>query len=348
MYNEQNPNVILERMLEKLTSGTDTREGTFAWDALNPVALELAKFYFLLDGVGEYRFINTAYGEHLTLRGEELGIYRKQGTKAKGIVKLVNGGTKNINIPTGTIVYNINRDEYKTTESIVLETESFVSVEAVDVGEKYNVDKNEIVGIRINANISLVDNNTPIIGGTDVENDIELRQRISDRLTMPPRSGCISDYVRWAQEIEGIEYCIVKPTWNGPGTVKLILGGASGADLTVEKVEEVKTKIDNLAPIGATVTYVKTQPLTVNFIITGLVVESGYDRSSVEKSINKSLNEFVVNHIPGRTLKIFEAVSVIINTEGVSDITSIRINNSELNVPVEDDKKATMGTVEYR
>lgn len=351
MYNEINPDVIFQEMIKKVTSGTDTREGTLTWDALYPVALAMANYYFQLDGVSQSRFLDTCFGEQLDIRAEELGMKRKIGTKATGMVTITNGGQTRIEIPMGTVVYSINRKEFKTTEHGILDatlgSEIVLPIESITIGEDYNLNKNEIVGIRLNGNISKVTNKLEILGGTNDEDDNTLRDRISLRLKTPPRSGCISDYISWSREIEGVEYCIVKPIWNGPGTVKLILGGAEGSPLLPEKLAEVTRHIDNVTPIGAVVTCVNTENLTINLKITGLEVETGFSIELVKTNIENSLRKALINHEAGKKLRINDIVSVIVNTEGCLDITSLRMNDSDTNIELTEVQKPIIGQVTW-
>ena len=60
MFEAYSFDTIMERMLSKVSSRFDKREGSVIYDALAPAALELSNFYIALDMVMDEAFADTA------------------------------------------------------------------------------------------------------------------------------------------------------------------------------------------------------------------------------------------------------------------------------------------------
>src|SRR3954470_22928513 len=96
---------ILQRMLDDLPTTYDKTIGTFLYDMLAGVALELEGAYVHMDEVMNQAFLTNAEGDYLDAKGEELGLDRKLGGFA--LVTLTFTGTVGTVVPTGTRVTNV-------------------------------------------------------------------------------------------------------------------------------------------------------------------------------------------------------------------------------------------------
>lgn len=68
MFEDQTFDTILQRMLDRVPTDIDKREGSIIYDALAPAAVELAQMYVELDLNANLRFADTATGDYLTKR----------------------------------------------------------------------------------------------------------------------------------------------------------------------------------------------------------------------------------------------------------------------------------------
>ena len=59
MFEENDFDMLMERMLENVSDELDKREGSVIYDAIAPAALELANMYVALDVVMDEVFIIT-------------------------------------------------------------------------------------------------------------------------------------------------------------------------------------------------------------------------------------------------------------------------------------------------
>ena len=64
MFEEMSFELIMNRMLSRVNTDVDKREGSIIWDALAPAAAELALMYIQLDTVLNEAFADTAKREY--------------------------------------------------------------------------------------------------------------------------------------------------------------------------------------------------------------------------------------------------------------------------------------------
>lgn len=78
----------------------DLREGSLMWTLLSPIAFEIQRFQTDLNVALELGFLQFTFGEWLDLRGIELGLPRKEGSEASGILRFF--GDSGYSVPVGT------------------------------------------------------------------------------------------------------------------------------------------------------------------------------------------------------------------------------------------------------
>lgn len=104
---------------------------------------------------------------------------------------------------------------------------SSVTVQAVEPAKAGNVAANAITDVVTdNSNIYAVTNPLATAGGTDVETDDALRERILLEYNSQG-AGTQADYRRWALSYTGVGNATVVPTWNGTGTVLVVVMDSS-------------------------------------------------------------------------------------------------------------------------
>lgn len=74
MYENQDENTILARMLDKVPSDMDKREGSIIYDASMPAAIEFMLLYATIDYFINNTFGDTAEREFLIRRAKERGL----------------------------------------------------------------------------------------------------------------------------------------------------------------------------------------------------------------------------------------------------------------------------------
>ena len=115
MYEDVTYEEILKRMLDRVPSDVDKREGSIVYDALAPAAVEIQLMYTELHAVLNELFADTASREYLIKRALERGLHPKEATYA--VLK----GEFDLDIPIGS--------------RFSLETLNYVAVERIAKGQ---------------------------------------------------------------------------------------------------------------------------------------------------------------------------------------------------------------------
>lgn len=351
--------VIRQRMLDRAPSDVDKSEGSYVWDSLAPVAMELVFVSLLAQYVLEMSFAQTATGDYLTYRAAEHGVIRRAAVAATGKITIT--GTANSTIPSGLLLategdetQDVTSIQFKTTESVVLDGSGNgeVSIEAVLAGTSGNVPAERIVLLlAANSNVQSVANHTATAGGLDEEDDDTLRARYLEKVRTPGTSGNIADYKQWAKEVAGVSDVHVLPLWNGPGTVKLVVLGPNKLPPEAALVNSVQAYIaptnsgERKAPIGASVTAVAAEALPVNVVAT-ILMGSSASLAEVREAFNTALTAYLASiAFQADTIRYARIGSLLIEQTGVVDYVNLTINGGENNIPVTENQVAVVGTV---
>ncbi len=348
MFNEDSEN-ILNRMLGNVPSDIDITEGSFIYDTLSPISLELAQSKILLDEVLSRVFAKTAsengYSTELEQRCNEFGITRKDGTKATTQVTFT--GTDNIVIPLGTIVQTSGGLQYSTLLEVTTSSGvASVNVEATNIGNQYNIPANTIIELAVQiVGITGINNINPTSGGTEIENDADLYNRLILKVQNPTTSGNVANYKMWALAVEGISQVKVIPTWNGPGTVKVILLDSNKRAPTQGIIDNVVTTIEENRPIGATVTVQGATEVPINVTAT-LTLAEGASIEDAKILIEIQLTEyFKTLAFSDPIVRYTQIANAILDTANVIDYSNFKVNNGTANIQIASGSVAILGSV---
>lgn len=328
MYNNQTYEAIKERILKGITINVDKREGSFINDMISPLAVELTRAYIEFDNIINIAFVVDSYGEYLDKKVNEFGVTRKEGVKASGLVKI--RGVEGTLIPKGTIAVSDGL-RFVLEAGVITGGITEVRAEAQEVGKAYNVLSNTINKLEIDIfGVQSVVNEANFTGGIDRETDVELKDRFFKVIRKPITSGNVHNYEQWALDVDGVGNATVKPLWNGPGTVKVLISDSNNQPVTQDVITRCSNYIAEVRPIGATVT-VATFAL-FNLTISVDVTLSNGTLEIIKKRIEDNLkvyfkgctNEVVYTKVGG----------VIAGTDGVADYKTLTINGGTANVTI--------------
>lgn len=338
--------VIHERMLEVAPFNIDVSEGSMFYDHIRPVAMMLDEaINFQLKHALAVTFAQFAFGEYLEWHGEPIGVDRRSATHST--VTLEFRGKEGTRIDQGTLVYTLgNEDEgviYYRTDDVAVITLGIAKVNAtsLNVGSESRVAPHTLIGAKINE--IQVTNPKSSIGGFDEEDDESYRLRIIERNQNKPSSGTAEDYKRWAKEVEGVgDYPIVKPLYDGPGTVLVLITDADGGvadehliQTVQDYIDPVKGKGEGKAPIGAHVT-VGTVSVVPILIKVTIVTEQGYEEKIVIKEVEQRIKTIASE---SSTIVYTQIGAVIAKTPGVYDYQALSINDSTENVVLKEEER---------
>lgn len=352
---------IRQRMLDKTNREADKSEGSYIWDALAPVSMELALVSLLARYVLSMGFGRTANSEYLTMRAEEHGVIRRPAVKAIGKVQFK--GTAGTVIPTGLLLSTEGEEsseiyslEFTTTEDVALDSEGNgeAAVEAIEAGKSGNIPAGKISVVMSNiAGLQSVSNSEETHGGVDIEDDEILRERYLEKVRRPGTSGNIADYQQWAKEIPGVTDVRVLPLWAGNGTVKLVILGADKLPPSSEIVENVQNYIapsnkgEGKAPTGATVTVVSADALLINIeanilLDNSTVVSVQELTDNFKAALSKYLAGMAFN---SDTIRYTRIGAILVEIQGVADYIDLNINGDTNNIPISNTQVAIVRTV---
>lgn len=171
------------------------------------------------------------------------GVYGRNGATAATGGLISPTGTAGSVIPAGTVLL----DASGTVELVTLSTETLplvapIAINATTLGAKSSLTAGTQLRFAsapmgVNSITTLA---TGLVGGLDVETDLDLLLRILRRLQSPPKGGTAADYREWAETAAnsagtslGIVRAYVYPLKDGTGSVTVVItqaGSGVGRD----------------------------------------------------------------------------------------------------------------------
>lgn len=331
---EKTQEEFLQSMLSNLSNTEDKTPNSFSYDILSAAAIVFEDFQRVILELFKKFDVMNLEDEELDARVLQIaGIKRKQATQSTGEVTIT--GLPKTVIPketvflAGSLEFTIDRD-YAIPETGNIT----IKVKSVSYGGDANVLPNAID--KSNPQIMGVDNISnakEINNGYDQETDDDLRERYLEKLLHPPKAGNPAHYKLWATEVDGIWNAKVFRTWQGGGTVKVVVIGLNRKAVGPDLIEKVKKHILEEAPI-------RYESLTVESATTKKV------KVDVKIKLTQNANLIEVKEeIKDRIEKYFYRISFkenivsyakvgaeILKVPGVADYDDLKLNGSMGNV----------------
>lgn len=239
-----------------------------------------------------------------------------------------------------------------------------IPVRATDTGSAYNVGDGAVTLIltALDDDAATVTNADPMTGGSDVETDAGIRQRLFGTYR-GVRRGNVYDYVLMARAVPGVGRATVIPVWNGPGTVLVIVSGPNGEPVSAGVVADVQEALDPVAglgagqaPISANVTVQTAAVLAIDVTAT-VELETGYSLDGaggtidVSPTIEQMLDSYISKVRPGGEVVKSKIGSAIVSVVGVHDVNvtvpaaNVAVNDDPAEAPALDTLTLTAGAV---
>ena len=161
--------------------------------------------------------------------------------------------------------------------------------------------------------------------------DDELKTRFFNTIRKPQTSGNIFHYEQWALEVDGVGNAIVKPLWDGAGTVKVLISDSNKQPVGEDIINKCREHIESVRPIGATVTI--STPTLFSIAIS---VDVDLDNTKSLEEVKNIIQANLINYFKSCSNEVvFTKVGgVIANAEGVSDYRNLTINGATSNVKI--------------
>ena len=357
-YREQTYEMILARALGRVPSGVDKREGSVIYDAVAPMAAELAELYSYLSAEMDRAFPDTAVGADLTNKAKERGLFRLSATRAvrEGVFTDQSGKPKDVPLGTRFSGGSVN---YAATEKLQSGRFKLTAEEVGSAGNEYYgilfpIDHIEGLG---SAELGDV-----LVHGEDEEDDDALRARYMASLESVAFSGNVADYRERTKALPGVGGVKVYRAFAGGGTVKLVVTTSAGGVPTRELLDRVQEAVDpvgyqgegrGFAPIDHVVTVAGARGLEVDAAMK-LAFVQGYGWESVRDGVQAAIQGYldeVISAWEGEeasTVRVGHIEARILGVNGVLDVAGTTLNGSAGNLALEGEQIPLLGEVTNR
>lgn len=353
---QEDADVIHNRMLENAPPDINLVEGDFFWDATRPTAEEKAELTQIkLQNILKIAFPQSSYGIYLEYLGEMKGVFRRPATKSTGVITIQ--GKEGTIIKKGYIASTISTDdkpsiEFEIEENAEIGSDGIVRLKAtcIQPGIIGNVAKDTIKILSKSDGIESITNENEFANGSEVEDQEIFRERVLEAYQNEPLSGAKRDYERWAKEVPGVGSVYVKPEWDGPGTVGILILDSNGNLASEELLKAVRLHImdreddgknttEGLSPIGSFVNVTTPDTKTIN-ISANFTFDPSFDSLDVINNIKAFVSEYLQT-IDMDGFVMYKAIdgllgSMIIRKEGIVDYNNLIVNGDTENIQLSD------------
>lgn len=210
MYEEVTYDVILERMLERVSNELDKRESSLIYDTQSATAIELQILYIELDTLIKNSYGDTAAREFLILLCKDRGITSEEATNAVLLGKFTPAG-----IDLTGQRFNVGEINYIVLELISEDSEaSYYQVQCETPGVIGNQYLGNMTPIEYINGLQTASLTEILIPGEDEEDTEVLRKRYFDSFKEQAFGGNRADYLEKVRKIDGVGNLKVSRVWN--------------------------------------------------------------------------------------------------------------------------------------
>lgn len=348
MYENVTYELIMNRMLDRVSDQVDKREGSVIWDALAPAAVELELMYIEFELILQETFGDTASREYLIRRAKERGITPYPATYA--LLK----GEFNIDVPIGSR-FSLNELNYSVVEQIGT---GVFKMECEALGVQGNKYFGDLIPIEYIDGLQTAKLTELLIPGEDEEDTESLRTRYFESFNTKPFGGNQKDYIQKTNSIAGVGSTKVTPIWDGGGTVKLTILNSEFDKASSELVNTVQQEIDptkdghgvGIAPIGHIVTVNTAEEIAVN-ITSNIIFDEGYSFTGQKQNIIDAISAYLLElrkewaNQTNLVVRIAQIETRILAIKGIIDISGTKINGAASNLTLTKYQIPVMGGV---
>lgn len=351
MYEEQTYESIIERLLDRVPDDMDKREGSIIYDAVAPVAMEIAMMYWELENVLVEGFADTASREYLEKRAKERNIIPYPATNA--IVKATfSPATLEVTIGSR---FNLGEFNYIVTEKI---SDGVYMLLSESQGSVVNTNLGEVTPIEYIEGLEYGEITEVLVLGEDEEDTEAFRERYLNSFNDQSSGGNIEWYKKTVGGIDGVGGVKVLRAWNGAGTVKCIIQNSEWGVPTTELVNSVQNIIDpspqadgaGLAPIGHTVT-IEGATADVIDILSTITLENDVVWEDIQAAVRNAIDKHFAElnkaweANSNIIVRISQLEASLLSVAGIIDVMDTKLNGSAQNYTVASNKVAVRGTV---
>ncbi|MCD8024518.1 MAG: baseplate J/gp47 family protein [Candidatus Gastranaerophilales bacterium] len=326
---------LQESINSRLTSLPTTIEGGTTQDIIGSVSYELANIIDTqIDVILDNAFITTADEEHLILRGEELGITKKEATYAK-VAALITNAASNLTISTNVRAQTESGIIFKVTEETTADETGSASVimECLESGSSGNIsigELNEFYTSYTGLTGASITNEASGYDGYDEEDVEDYRERILEYLQNGACNSNVADYVAWAKSVSGVKNVVVLDAFSaGAGNVWVYISALNNESVSDDLINEVKELIESEQIVNANVSVFALEYYEINVSAT-LTLEDGADISEIISDFEETLENYL-DTLPSPVSYLYIS-NLLFEVEGVTDVSNYFLNEQTSSV----------------
>ena len=304
-------------------TGMEVSQGGDLSARLYAAAAQLYALYVQADWVNRQCFPQTAQGEYLDYHAQLRALERKAAAPAQGVIRFYGeaDGSAGRTIPAGTVCMTTGLVRFVTLEEGVLapgETHVDVPAQAAQAGAAGNVIAGSIRTLSVPpVGITGCTNPEAFAGGTDQEDDEQLRERILSSFRRLPNGANAAFYEQGALSFDEVAAATALPRNRGVGTVDVVVAtaqGVPGEDL----LDELEAYFQERREIAVDVKVLAPEQVTVDLSVE-LAAEQGEDFDEVAQRVETALQGWFTGQRLGQSVLRARLGSLIFGVEGVAN-----------------------------
>ncbi len=223
LFDSLTPETILERILSRMDTELQTREGSYAYDQAAPVAFEIWRALMTLGELIDAFYVNEHSGHYLDEHARLFTLSRREGARAEATLTAF--GRDGVTVPAGTAFFAGGLEFRLEAELTIRDGRGEGLLRAAQPGQRYNLTEGMAFQLlRAVPGLERVEAG-PAQGGADPESDKALFERLDEKQKRPSTSGNVGHYREWVLSVDGVGAVRVTPLWKGPGTVRVLIAG---------------------------------------------------------------------------------------------------------------------------
>ncbi len=329
---------IRQSINSRLTTSATTIEGGLTQDIIGSVSYELANIIDTkIDVILDNAFVLTADAEHLKIKGEELGLYKKEATAALVIAKITNA-SKSAKFQEGFMAQTSDGIVFKSIEEKIADDTGFLEVkmECLTKGIIGNIKQNTLTEFSMEYEGFLeaeITNENEGYDGFEEETTEEFRERILTYLRDDAANSNIADYSQWAKEVNGVKNVVVQDaTEAGAGNVNVYISAVSNLEVSEELIQNVKSKIQSEQIINANLNVLPLEYFEIN-ISADIKLKENYEKATVLDEFKQLVENYLSNQ--QSFVSYLYISNLFFEVEGIDDVSNYLLNSSTASIEID-------------
>lgn len=287
----------------------------------------------------------TAEGNYLDLIAKPIGITRKASVAA------VRKGVFNVEVPLGKRFSTVSEGAvkaitYAVTKYIEKSDGGYLYEMTCDTpGEAGNSYVGQLLAIDYVQGLISAQLGEIITPGTNEEGDNTFKKRYLQKAQQPSTSGNKNDYKNWATGYPGVGAARVTPLAYGPGTVRVVIVDSNMWAVTTNLVTEVVDYIEELRPIGATLTVASATEKAIS-VSAKVKLQNGVNLVNTQSKAVSIISEFMeMQAFEIDYISLARIGNLLLNVSGVEDYSDLTLNGDAENISLSEEEVAVLEAV---